>query len=180
VCSSDLIEPQTLSKITSLKYARVIEVVLGFSQWKGMKLDAFGGLIPSKEGKDLLGVLFMSALFEGRAPMDGALFSVFLGGMRNEEICDLPDEKIEEILKREFTSIMKLDEFKPDLLKILHHDHAIPQYELSSGERFNAVEEIEKRYPGLVIGGNLRNGIGMADRIQQARMLSDTIMTNEK
>ena len=71
---------ESLTKITSLHYARVIEVVLGFNKWKGMKLDAFGGLIPYKEKRDILGVLFMSALFENRAPKEGALFSVFLGG----------------------------------------------------------------------------------------------------
>lgn len=169
------IEPTTLSKIASLRYARVIEVVLGFNKWNGMKIDAFGGLIPCKEKHDLLGVLFMSTLFERRAPEDGALFSIFLGGMRNPEICDLPDDKVKEILRREFTPIMKLDEFKPDLLKILRHDHAIPQYEIDSGERFSAVEKIEKQYPGLIIGGNLKNGIGMADRIQQARMLADAV-----
>ena len=170
------IEPETISKITSLHYARVIEVVLGFNHWKGMKLDAFGGLIPFKEKRDILGVLFMSALFEGRAPKEGALFSIFLGGIRNPEICDLPDNKIEEILKREISALMKLENYQPDLLKILRHNYAIPQYELDSGDRFKAVEEIELKYPGLVIGGNLRGGIGMADRILQARMLADTVI----
>ena len=169
------IERETLSKITSLHYAKVIEVILGFDQWKGMKLDAFGGLIPFKENNDILGVLFMSALFDNRAPKEGALFSIFLGGVRNPQICELPDDKIEAILKREISALMKLDEYKPDLLKILHHQFAIPQYEVDSEERFKAVDEIEKKHPGLVIGGNLRNGIGMADRILQARMLADAI-----
>ena len=169
------IKPETLSKITSLHYAKVIEVILGFDQWKGMKLDAFGGLIPFKEQNDILGVLFMSALFEGRAPKEGALFSIFLGGVRNPEICELPDDKIEAILRREICALMKLDEYNPDLLKILHHHFAIPQYEIDSEERFKAVEEVEKKYPGLVIGGNLRNGIGMADRILQARSLADAV-----
>ena len=170
------IQHETLSKITSLHYAKVIEVILGFDQWKGMKLDAFGGLIPFKEHNDILGVLFMSALFEGRAPKEGALFSIFLGGVRNPEICELPDDKIEAILRREISAMMKLDEYKPDLLKILHHHFAIPQYEIDSEERFKAVEEVEKKYPGLVIGGNLRNGIGMADRILQARMLANAVL----
>ena len=74
---------------------------------------------------------------------------------------------------------MKLDEYKPDLLKILRHNWAIPQYEVDSEDRYKAVEEIEHQYPGLIIGGNLRNGIGMADRIMQARMLVDSIKNFE-
>ena len=33
---------------------------------------------------------------------------------------------------------------------------------------FAAITRIEQNYKGLIIGGNLRNGIGMADRIKQA------------
>ena len=74
------IEPALLSKVTALHYTKVLEIVLGFKEWKGMKLDAFGALIPFTEKRDLLGVLFMSALFSGRAPEGGALFSIFMGG----------------------------------------------------------------------------------------------------
>lgn len=167
------VEETLLAPITRLYYARVIEVVLGFNQWKGMKLDAFGGLIPSKEKRNLLGALFMSALFANRAPQNGALFSIFLGGVRNPGIVDLPDDQIRKILEEEFCPIMKIKEFHPDLLKILRHQHAIPQYEVDSQKRFEAVEAVEKKYPGLIIGGNLRSGIGMADRILQGRMLAE-------
>jgi oxygen-dependent protoporphyrinogen oxidase len=170
------IEPSIIAKITSLHYARVIEVILGFDHWSGMKLDAFGGLIPSKERRNLLGVLFMSALFKNRAPRNGALFSIFMGGVRNPEIFDFPDGRIKKILEEEFRSIMKTKDYNPDLLKILRHHYAIPQYEIDSKDRFEAVEFIEKKYPGLIIGGNLRNGIGMADRILQARILSDSVL----
>lgn len=172
------VEETLLAPITRLYYARVIEVVLGFNQWTGMKLDAFGGLIPSKEKRNLLGALFMSALFANRAPENGALFSIFLGGVRNPGIVDLPDDQIRKILKEEFCPIMKIKEFNPDLLKILKHQHAIPQYEVDSQKRFEAVEVIEKKYPGLIIGGNLRSGIGMADRILQGRLLADKAMDN--
>jgi len=170
------VDPEQLSKITNLYYARVIEVVLGFNQWKGIKLDAFGGLIPFKENRDILGALFMSSLFEERAPKEGALFSIFLGGVRRAEICDLQDDKVEAILKKEICSIMKLEQFNPDLIKIIHHHWAIPQYEADTEQRLIAINELEQKYPGLIIGGNLRNGIGMADRIAQAAILAGAVV----
>lgn len=169
------ISEDKISKIKMLHYTKVIEVVLGFDKWVGIKLDAFGGLIPFKENRDILGVLFMSALLNNRAPKDGALFSIFLGGVRKPEIYLLPDNEIEEILKREMSDLMQLKEFKPNLLKIIRHKWAIPQYEADSGERFKAIEEIEEQYPGFIIGGNLRNGIGMADRILQAKTLANSV-----
>ncbi len=169
------VQEEFLAKITALHYTRVLEVVVGFKEWKGMKLDAFGGLVPFAEKRDLLGVLFMSALFEGRAPEGGALFSIFMGGVRRPEIYSLSDPEVLEVLKREFCQMMLLDDFQPDLLKIIPHPWAIPQYEADSGERFEAVRKVERAFPGLVVGGNLRDGIGMADRIRQAKMLADQI-----
>lgn len=57
---------------------------------------------------------------------------------------------------------------QPDMIRIFRHERAIPQYELSSRARFEAVNRIEQAHKGLIIGGNLRDGIGMADRIRQA------------
>jgi oxygen-dependent protoporphyrinogen oxidase len=170
------VDPIQLSKITNLFYARVIEVILGFNQWKGIKLDAFGGLVPFRENRDILGALFMSSLFEERAPKDGALFSIFMGGVRRPELCDLSDDQVEAILKKEISAVMKLEEYKPDLLKIIHHQWAIPQYEADTEQRLKAVDDLEQKYPGLIIGGNLRNGIGMADRIYQASILAAAVL----
>ena len=170
------IHQDTSKKIKALHYTKVIEVVLGFDMWNGIPLEAFGGLIPFKEQRDLLGVLFMSSLFSDRAPKDGALFSIFLGGVRRQEIYKMNDQEIEAILKREMCDLMHIKDYKPNLLKIIRHEWAIPQYEADSGERFKAIEAVEQQYPGFVIGGNLRNGIGMADRILQAKMLAEAVL----
>jgi len=58
----------------------------------------------------------------------------------------------------------------------MRHNKAIPQYGVESGERFETITELEQKYPGLVIGGNLRDGIGMADRIQQGKKLAEAVI----
>lgn len=169
------IDNGTMQDLTNLKYARVVEVSLGFNKWEGRLLDGFGGLIPHKEGRDLLGVLFMSSLFKGRAPEGGALLTIFMGGIRNEALCDLSDDNIMDILKKEFCDLMQVAEFNPSLVKLKRYSHAIPQYGVSSGLRFKAIDEVQKQYPGLIIAGNLRDGIGMADRIKQATLIANEI-----
>jgi oxygen-dependent protoporphyrinogen oxidase len=169
------IEKEKLEKITRLRYARIVEVTLGFKNWKGIELDGFGGLIPSKEKRDILGVLYMSTLFENRAPEGGALLTIFMGGIRNENLANQPDDKIKEVVKREITDLMQLPEFQPDLFKITRYDYAIPQYEVNSGERFETIAELEKQHAGLILGGNMRNGIGMADRAKQGKMLAEQV-----
>jgi len=170
------IDKTTLGKLNSLHYTKVIEVALGFNKWEGIELDGFGGLIPSIEKRDILGILYMSTLFEGRAPEGGAMLSIFMGGVRRQDLIPLSDVEIEEILARECTDLLGLKEFKPDLLKILRHNKAIPQYGVESGERFETIKQLEQQYPGLIIGGNLRDGIGMADRMNQAKALAEACM----
>lgn len=162
------IPKERMDKLSNLKYAKVVEIALGFKKWNGMPLDGFGGLIPHKEDRKLLGVMFMSALFEGRAPKEGALFSIFMGGIRRPEIINMSDDEIKKILEEEFVSIMGVDDFNPELLEIHRHAYAIPQYGIESKARFETIQSIEKEFEGLTIAGNLRNGIGMADRIEQA------------
>ncbi len=164
-----------LRAISNLKYARVVQVSLGFRKWNGMTLDGFGGLIPHSENRDILGVLFPSAFLTGRTPKGGALLSVFMGGVRNDDIFDLSDNCIRSIVEKEIQDLMGLKEFNPDLFNISRYHHAIPQYGADSEARFNAVARIQNKYKGLFVAGNLRNGIGMADRIKQGFDLADEL-----
>ncbi|MDO9580418.1 MAG: protoporphyrinogen oxidase [Bacteroidales bacterium] len=168
-------ENKLLLDLEKLRYARVMQVVVGFNKWDGMPLDGFGGLIPFREKRDILGVLFLSALLSQRAPEGGALCSVFVGGVRREDMADKTDDEIRRIVEREFCDIMRLKEFNPDLFKIIRYRHAIPQYGIESREKLDAIEKLQSSYKGLVIGGNLRDGIGMADRIKQGKHLADIV-----
>jgi oxygen-dependent protoporphyrinogen oxidase len=165
----------TLADLGNLTYAPVVQFQVGFNQWKGRPLDGFGGLIPFKEKRDLLGALFLSSSFANRAPDGGALLSVFLGGMRRPELTELKDAELEAVVARELTSLMGLSEFKPDLLVQTRYRSAIPQYGVETDKRIAAAKSLEERHAGLVIGGNLMGGIGMADRIRQGVQIAERL-----
>jgi oxygen-dependent protoporphyrinogen oxidase len=170
------LKSETMADLTNVRQARVVEVALGFKRWEGFPPDGFGGLIPFKEKRDILGILFMSAFLKNRAPEGGALFTVFLGGIRRPEIADLDDAGITTLLEKEFTDLMGVDSFAPDLMRIMRYEHAIPQYEKSSGKRFEAVSSVENSYPRLYLRGNYIGGIGLADRIKQGRRVAEEIV----
>jgi oxygen-dependent protoporphyrinogen oxidase len=170
------VEPDQLRILSDMRYAKVMELTIGFKKWEGRKLDGFGGLIPFKEKRDLLGILFPSAFLSGRAPEGGALFTIFMGGIRRPELFEKPEQEIFAILEREFKDLMGVDDFKPDLLKIFRHKWAIPQYEKSSGERFRMISEIENEHKGIFLRGNFSGGIGLADRIRQGRKVAEEII----
>ncbi|MGV8139544.1 MAG: protoporphyrinogen oxidase [Mangrovibacterium sp.] len=166
---------EELEKIERLPYARVIQVSVGFEKWEGIELKAFGGLIPFCENRQVLGALFLSSFLKERAPEGGALLSTFLGGVRKPEMINLSDTRIRELVSQEIKSLFGLTKWAPDLFVINRYQHAIPQYGRESEERLEAIAALEKAFPGLVLGGNIRDGIGMADRIRQGREMAEKV-----
>ena len=156
-------------------YAKVVQVAMGYKKWDGVKLEAFGGLVPTKEKRNILGALFLSSLFKGRAPEGGALLSVFLGGIKKPEFFEKPDEVIKQMVLSEIEQILGSKQ-RPDLLRVFRYEQAIPQYEQTTGQRLEAVTRIQQQFPGLIIAGNLRDGIGMADRVKQGRQIANQII----
>jgi len=169
------IKKQDWKDIQSMNYAGVAQVAMGFKNWKGIPIQAFGGLVPSKEGKDILGILFPSSIFNGRAPEKGALLSVFLGGIKKPELVKLNDEQIIQIAKKEVRELLQAQN-EPDLMKVFKYPYAIPQYDNLTKIKLAAIKNIENKYPGLILAGNIRDGIGMADRVKQAKNIANQII----
>jgi oxygen-dependent protoporphyrinogen oxidase len=170
------VENHLLNNITNLRYAKVVQVAVGFNHWLGTPIDGFGGLIPSKENKQLLGVLYPSAFLSHRAPVGGALLSIFLGGVRHPEVFDMPDDAIRHLIGTSLQEWMGLKSFNPDLFQVFRYQEAIPQYGADCEARFITLDRLQQQFPSLHIGGNLRGGIGMADRIKQGKQLANEIL----
>ncbi len=174
------IDKASFSGILTLEYSAVVQAIAGFKLWKGMKLNAFGGLVPSKEKRDILGVLFTSSFLKNRAPAGGALLSVFLGGYRRPELTRLTDMEIRELVFREISETLEVEDPDPELFRIFRYPRAIPQYGVSSPKRLEAIQDIEEQYPGLYLAGAVRDGIGMADRIRQARLTATEVAASRQ
>jgi protoporphyrinogen/coproporphyrinogen III oxidase len=168
----DFIDPQQLQAISELHYAKVVQVIIAFSKWKGPVLNAFGGLVPTKENRKILGVLFPSSIFQNRAPEGGAILSVFLGGIKKPEIYDLDDAKLLELVDAELNDLLQTHLSETAFTEIHRYKHAIPQYDKTSPQRLDRIKELEQLHPGLILAGNIRDGIGIADRIKQATEIS--------
>jgi oxygen-dependent protoporphyrinogen oxidase len=160
-----------LDPLTCLRYAKVALVVAGYKRWNGIPLNGFGGLVPSRERRKMLGVLFPSSIFQDRAPLGGALLSVFTGGIKNESTYLLSDDELKALVVAEISETLRTN-MKPDLLEVFRYPHAIAQYERSSEQRFEAIRTIESQHPGLTLAGSIRDGIGMSDRVKQGYVIA--------
>ncbi len=169
-----------LEDVASCPYTDVIEVTLGFKKWQGIPLNGFGGLCPHIESHKILGAIYTSTVMSNRAPEGGALLAIFIGGVRQAELVQKSDEELVKILGEELKPLMKLNDFKPDLVRIHRQYRAIPQYGPESKNRFQAIEKIEGQFPGLSLAGDFIGGIGLSKRIHHATKIATKLITKVK
>lgn len=178
--SFSFLDKNEISQLTDINYAPVVQIALGFENWDGIDIKAFGALVPSIENRNVLGILFTSSFLKDRAPKNSILLSIFMGGTRNEAITKENDDEILNKAIEEVNSMLKPKNAKITLSQIFRHKQAIPQYEITSKNRFEAIKRIEDKYQNCFIGGNIHNGIGIGDRIKQANNIANKIASLNK
>jgi oxygen-dependent protoporphyrinogen oxidase len=125
-------------------------------------LHGFGHLVCPSPERRILGAVWSSSLFPGRAPEGRALMTVFLGGAREPEILAQGDGQLAELAARDLEA-EGLVRGSPELVLATRWERAIPQYEIGHAERLASLEAAEARFPGLRFLGNYRGGISVAD-----------------
>jgi oxygen-dependent protoporphyrinogen oxidase len=134
-------------------------------------LQGFGMLVPSRERRTILGTLFSSSLFEGRAPPGHVLLTTFVGGRRNQDMVEQDDAALARIVEEELAAL--LGARRPLWSEIVRWTRAIPQYELGHLERVQRIVEVSARQPGLFLCGSWREGVSIGDRIASAYAIAD-------
>jgi len=150
-----------LVPLTKIEHPPVSVVTLGFSRGAvAHPLDGFGVLVPAVEKFSVLGVLFNSTLFPGRAPTGQVLLTVFVGGARQPELARLPDNELVALVIKDLQKLLKISA-PPTFQKIVRWPLAIPQYNLNHGDMIAAGEATERAWPGLTLAGSYRGGVSM-------------------
>ena len=162
--------------LMQIKHVPIVIIFTGFDRKHVThKLDGFGFLIPRKEsrarGYNTLGSIWSSAIFKGRAPDGKAAFTTMLGGARKSDILKYSDRELLEMVLRDLRYILGIEE-KPELVQIIRHTKAIPQYTVGHQSHIEAVQENLKGIPGLYLAGNYINGVSVGHCIAEATKLS--------
>lgn len=128
-------------------------------------LDGFGFLAPVKERPAVLGSLFSSTMFEGRAPADMVLLTTFIGGLRNPAMAAAPEAELAAAVQKEMARLIGA-RAEPLWNEVTRWERAIPQYTLGHLQRIAAVEGAERAVPGLYFCANYRGGVSISDCVK--------------
>ena len=138
-------------------------------------LDGFGMLVPACERRHILGTLFPSSLFPGRAPEGHVLLTSFLGGCRQPEVTNLTPEDQQELALGELSSLLEISG-KPCFSRIRAWPRAIPQYNIGYGRLAALLDEAERDCSHLYFCGNYRGGISVPKTIRNALSSAEKIL----
>ncbi|MFQ5513704.1 MAG: protoporphyrinogen oxidase [Myxococcota bacterium] len=151
--------PQTLASFA-------IEEATCVERWAG-----FGFLAPSREGLPLLGGLFPSFLFPGRAPRDTLLVVVFVGPALVDETDATLASELGALLQRLLRSTQA-----PILLDVARHPQGIVLYDRRHRDRTRIARRELEAIGGLQLAGAAYDGVGFGKAAASGRAAARTLL----
>ena len=169
------LDPSFESLLAPIEYAPVAVVSLGYRISDiAHSLDGFGFLVPRSSGLRVLGTVWNSSLFPGRAPESHALLTSFVGGTTDPSAASLPTEALTSLVHSEISPILSIAA-EPVFSNVTFWPRAIPQYNLGHGDRLAAVARLLRKHPGIWLAGNYLRGPAIGTCVEQALAVADEV-----
>jgi oxygen-dependent protoporphyrinogen oxidase len=159
--------------VPSIPEAKIVTVVLGFTDTAKIPFG-FGFLAPEQEKRFILGALFSTHMFPGRAPAGHVMLEALVGGRRHPEKLNLSDA---DLISKSYEDLKQLIDLPapPCFTKVLRPKHGIPQLELGYPQLLAWRNQLAQLNSGLHICGFGWEGIGINDMTKAAQQVARVI-----
>jgi oxygen-dependent protoporphyrinogen oxidase len=138
-------------------------------------LNGFGFLAPRGEGVRILGALWETSIYAGRAPAGRALLRLMIGGATDPDAVELDDGRLLALARADLGRTMGI-RIGPEFVHIVRHRRGIPQHTIGHDVRVAAIETMLRGHPGLFIAGNSYRTPSINACIQAAPALAGRIV----
>jgi oxygen-dependent protoporphyrinogen oxidase len=132
----------------------------------------FGFLVPRGEGPRILGCLWDSSTWRGRAPESRVLLRTMIGGAHDPDATRMSDAELLDLVARDLGSCMGL-RAEPISHRIYRYSLGIPQYRPGHTARLARIRERLARRPGLFVAGNSYGGISLNHCVAEAPSVAE-------
>ena len=166
---------QLAELLRQFPYVPVAVVYLGVQRSDvAHSLDGFGFLVAEGEDLRVLGTVFESVIYPGRAPEGHVLFRCIFGGARDPSIIELSDEDIIAQAVRDVSRALELPSLAPVHTHVVRWPRAIAQYPLGHLERVRRAETLAHPL-GLVLAGSAYHGVAVNKVVADAARVRATV-----
>ncbi|MEM7557508.1 MAG: protoporphyrinogen oxidase [Planctomycetota bacterium] len=171
------LQPAASEEIAGIHYASsvVVAMVVHRDELLG-NVNAFGLIVPSREGRAVLAISYSSNKYAGRVPKNELLLRMFFGGAMNPEFCELDDEAVLRAARQELTEVLRWRGKVPKMESVIRWPNAMPQYELGHVERVKRVRNLLKTdCPQIGLCGAAYTGVGIPQCVQSGRQAARSL-----
>ncbi len=171
------IDAELASNFIKIPYGSCALVSIGFLREQiGHRLDGFGFVVPSIEGRKILSCSFSSIKYAGRAPEGHVLLRVFVGGAMQSELVELDDEQLKKMVVRELSDLLAI-RGQPMLCHITRQIQAMPQYYLGHEQLIERIEKQVNQLPNFAVASNVLHGIGIPNCVQAGERAAEKVLS---
>lgn len=164
----ETLSPDAAHALSGIAHPPLAVVALGFRRRDiAHPLDGLGVLTPTVERRNVLGFLFSSTLFAGRAPEGHVLLTAYVGGARSPELVLLPRDELIALVRDEAASLLGA-RGEPVFESVRYWRQSLPQPDLGHAARLDVLRNLELEYPGLAVTGNYVAGVSTTACIDAA------------
>jgi oxygen-dependent protoporphyrinogen oxidase len=169
-------EPEAARDLETIPSAGLNVIGLGFRAEAFKKPpDGYGFLVAPGEPLDVLGALFESNLFPGRAPEGHVLVRIMIGGAERPELVTRRDDELVALSMKALDRLVGL-KHGPERTWIVRQREAIPQYQVGHRALIGGIAKRLDAAPGLHLTGNGYRGVSVATLIEDAEKTAERIL----
>lgn len=159
------LDASPLHALGSIRYLPVATLTLGFRREAVRHaLAGYGMLVPRVEALPILGTVFSSSVFAGRAPEGHVTITTLVGGARDPGLAMAGEAAVTDAVLAALRPLLGIVG-SPMFTDFCCWPEAIPQYELGYGRYLEPVRRLEAAAPGLAFAGSWRDGVAVGDTI---------------
>jgi protoporphyrinogen/coproporphyrinogen III oxidase len=161
--------PELAPRLREIHRAPAAIVFLGFdaAAVKGATVDGFGFLCAQGEDLRVLGVVFESTVWPGRAPAGTVLLRCIFGGARDPRAAALPEAELVAHARADLAKALGLTA-APVHVSVARWPEGIAQYPVGHRDRVATLDSLAGQHR-LVLAGADYHGIGINDVVADAR-----------
>ena len=161
--------------LAGIEYAPVAVVSLGYRREDvAHSLEGFGFLVPRSSGLQMLGTVWNSSLFPGRALASHVLLTSFVGGATNPGAAALSTQELCDLVHREIAPLLQI-RAGAVFSHVQVYRRALPQYNIGHADRLKALERLRAEQPGLFFVGNYLRGPAIGNCVELAMTTAEVI-----
>jgi oxygen-dependent protoporphyrinogen oxidase len=171
------LDPELADTLDEIKTAGLAVVALAWDQADVPDANGFGFLVPRGEGPRILGCLWDSSVFPGRAPDGKVLVRCMIGGAHDPDAVSEPEHRLIRQARADLEDAMGITA-EPELARVYRWPLGIGQYHVGHQGRLDRIHARLDALPGLWVAGSSYYGVAMNACIEKAWDQADEIVAH--